>query len=197
MNSVKICTSCNIQHPKTTDYFYRKTIKNKLKSGEIAIYYSFRSICKSCYDAKTQLNRKRKRCEEMGCEIDNYRKYWKQQYSETRTIDIEAKSKLNQNQYSWYRQLKRNGVINNVEEYINRISNGLGYKEMGEKKRKSIEHHRQYRREYYREYNKNLPNSLIANLYLKAKVSEIPNEIIETTRLLIQLKRLLKSNHSN
>ena len=80
----KICTCCKKQYPKTEEYFFKKITKQQNKSG-LGIYYSFRAICKNCNNKKGELNRIKKRCEEMNCDVLDYRENWKKQYSETRT----------------------------------------------------------------------------------------------------------------
>ena len=90
MNNIKKCTSCKLELPKTKEYFFAKVVKQQNKSG-LAIYHSFRAICKSCHNKKGEENRIKKRCKEMNCDISNYRENWKKKYSETRTkykIDI-------------------------------------------------------------------------------------------------------------
>lgn len=55
----KQCTCCKLEFPKTTDYFFAKIIKQQNKKG-LAVYHSFRSICKSCNNKKTEANRIKK-----------------------------------------------------------------------------------------------------------------------------------------
>ena len=69
---LKKCTNCCKEFPKTKDYFFKKTIKQQNKNG-LAIYYSFRSICKNCSTKKTESNRIKKRCKEMNCSVAEYK----------------------------------------------------------------------------------------------------------------------------
>jgi hypothetical protein len=85
---LKKCTCCDLEFPKTNKYFFAKVWKQQTKKG-ISIYHSFRAICKSCNNKKTQANRIKKRCLEMNCDVSDYRENWKKQYSKTRTKDID------------------------------------------------------------------------------------------------------------
>jgi hypothetical protein len=135
---MKTCTNCKIEFPKTKDYFFVKIIKQQNKSG-LAIYNSFRSICKKCHGKKGEENRIKKRCLEMDCNISKYRENWKKQYSKTRIkydlINFKTKSKY---------------------------------------------------------HSKELTDYYIANRF-RLKMKEIPKEMIQTKRLIIQLKRELKT----
>tara|TARA_B100002049_G_scaffold42555_1_gene29020 strand:- start:9956 stop:10381 length:426 start_codon:yes stop_codon:yes gene_type:complete len=81
----KKCGKCNLSYPKTKEFFYIKKIKQENAKGELKIYNSFRSFCKSCLIKTGELNRIKKRCIELECDISEYRQKWKDQYSKTRT----------------------------------------------------------------------------------------------------------------
>jgi hypothetical protein len=192
MYETKICTCCNLEFEKTEKYFYKKIIKQQNKNG-IGVYYSFRSICKVCYDKKGNDNRIKKRCKEMSCDFLDYRLNWKKQYSKTRTIDLLAKEKLTEGQYNVYKTKIKKQIISNIEEY---------YKNVFKNK-----HSKPWMRKYdygnvdfipKEKLNKsgivNLTDAYIA-LTLKAKVKDVPKEILQTKRLIIQLKREL--NYGN
>lgn len=175
----KICTCCNLEFPKTEDYFFvRKKYKN-----------SFRSICKSCNNKKTEANRIKKRCKEMNCDISDYRENWKKQYSETRTFAKEIIHLPKGVQSVIRKKIKDGYVFTNYEQY--RIDC-----------RKNLS---QVRRKY--DYGNvdfvlkeklsksgivNLTDGYIA-LTLKEKVKQVPKEMIEFKRLTIQLKRELEN----
>lgn len=183
---LKKCTCCDLEFPKTEDYFFKKVIKQQNKNGA-AIYHSFRSICKSCNNKKSEANRIKKRCKEMNCDVSDYRENWKKQYSETRTIDIEAKKTLTNGSYNHFIKNKKN----TLKDYLFSVENKIGYKEMGIKKQKPIEHHKKYKKEYYKKDRTKLKDAYIANNILGFKINEVPKEIIETKRLIIQLKKEL------
>ena len=129
----KICSCCKKKFPKTKEYFFAKVTKQQNKIG-LAIYHSFREICKSCNNKKTEANRIKKRCKEMDCDVSDYKENWKKQYSETRT---KYKIETTKSKY----------------------------------------------------HSKNLTDTYIKQLY---RSIEVPREMIETKRLLIELKRTLK-----
>jgi hypothetical protein len=133
---MKTCGTCNKEFPKTTEYFFKKTIKQKLSNGEIAIYNSFRSDCIKCHGKKGHKRKVEKRCLELKCSVSEYRTNWKKQYSNTRT--------------------KHN------------IPKGMPI----------MTYH-----------SINVTDIYVANS-LKKKLSELPKEVIETTRLIIKLKRI-------
>jgi hypothetical protein len=189
-DNFKKCTSCNLEFPKTKDYFFARVIKQQNKSG-LAIYHSFKSICKSCNNIKSEENRIKKRCKEMNCDISDYRENWKKQYSETRTL-VKEISHLPKGVKSIIRKKIKNGYIfTNYEQYkidcrknISQVMRKYDYGDVDfvpkEKRDKTG--------------IVNLTDAYIA-LTLKAKVNEVPKEVIETKRLIIQLKRELKSNN--
>ena len=131
----KICSCCKKKFPKTKEYFFAKVIKQQNKSG-LAIYHSFRAICKRCNNKKTEANRIKKRCKEMDCDVSDYKENWKKQYSETRT---KYKIETTKSKY----------------------------------------------------HSKNLTDTYIKQLY---RSIEVPREMIETKRLLIELKRTLQKH---
>lgn len=189
----KICTSCITELPKTKEYFFTKKYKQKLATGEIKKYECLRSVCKKCHSIKTEEFRVKKRCEEMNCEISEYRINWKKQYSETRTKDLEARKMLKIGEYGHFKRLLKKSEVNNLKDYLFRIENKIGYKSMWDLKRKPKEHHLKYKRDYYRIDRLKLKKAMIANNYLGLKVNQVSDEIIETKRLLIQIKREIKN----
>ena len=182
----KTCTSCKKELPKTEDNFFIKITKQQNKSG-LAIYRSFRSICKSCNNKKTEENRVKKRCKEMGCNISEYRKKWKEQYTETRTHFKEFK------EYS----LDTRKRMFKYKEEGNDVSTYKKYKELGKLKISKIRRKYDYGNIDFVPKNtqtgiKHLTDGYIA-LTLKQRVKEVPKELIEFKRLTIQLKRELKT----
>jgi cytochrome c553 len=81
---MKVCGTCKTEFPKTEEYFFKKTTKQQNKSG-FAVYYSFRSDCIKCHGKKGMTLKIKKRCQEMNCDVSDYRENWKKQYSKTRT----------------------------------------------------------------------------------------------------------------
>jgi hypothetical protein len=187
---VKTCGECNKDFPKTKDYIFVKVIKQKNKSG-FATYYSFRSTCKTCHGKKGNERRVKKRCKELDCNISNYRKNWKKQFSETRTIDMQAKKKLTRGQYSHYRRMVLKGVASNVEEYRKEVFKNKNSKPWLRK----FDYEGKVFLTAKERVNKNnsmkidnLTDIYITNM-LGLKKGEVPNELIETKRLIIKIKR--------
>lgn len=82
---MKICGTCKESFPKTSEFFFKRVIKQKLSNGEIAIYNCFRSDCITCYGKKGSKRKVDKRCKDLKCNISEYQQKWKEQYSKTRT----------------------------------------------------------------------------------------------------------------
>lgn len=80
----KKCKSCNLEFPKTKDYFFITSKKQQNKSG-LAIYKVYKSVCKKCHGKQGNEIRIKNRCLEMNCNVSEYRDNWKKQYSKTRT----------------------------------------------------------------------------------------------------------------
>ena len=183
---LKKCTCCNLEFPKTEDYFFAKVIKQQNKSG-LAIYHSFRAICKRCNNKKTEANRIKKRCKEMNCDVSDYRENWKKQYSETRTL-VKEISNLPKGVQSVIRKKIKDGyVFSNYEQY--RID---CRKNVSQVKRKYEYGNIDFVPKGIQTGIKYLTDGYIA-LTLKAKVKEVPKEMIEFKRLTIQLKRELEN----
>lgn len=193
---LKTCCTCEKEFPKTTDYFFKKTIKQKNKSG-VATYYSFRSDCKTCHGKKGSKRRIKNRCLELECDVSKYREHWKKQYSETRTIDTEAKNKLTKGQYNVYKKMLKDGVVNTLEDYKSKVYKNKHSKPWLRKNHYSgkvflSEEERQ--RKNNENKIKNISDAYIVN-YLGFKIADVPKEIIEQKRLIIKLKRI--TNQTN
>lgn len=190
--NIKKCNCCKLEFPKNEAYFFKKIIKQQNKNG-LAVYYSFRSTCKSCHNKKGESNRIKKRCKEMGCSISEYRQFWKKQYSETRTL-IKEISHL------------PNGVQGVIRK---KIKNGYTFTTYNQYKLDCTENRSKSSRKY--DYGdcrivpkKILNRSGIINLTdayiamrLNQKVKDVPKEMIELKRLTIQLKRELENLKTN
>jgi len=187
---LKMCGTCGKEFPKTKDYFFERTIKQKNKSG-YAEYKSFKSDCKKCHGKKGNQRRVEKRCEELNCSTSEYRANWKKQYSETRTIDKSAKKELSKGQYRVYLQKLSDGIVSNVDEYRQEVFKNRHSKPWSRKfdyggkvfltLKERLNKSHSIRRD-------NLTDTYILNA-LGFKKGELPNEVIETKRLIIKLKR--------
>ena len=191
----KKCYGCSLVFPRTDEYFFKKKITNQLKN-RIAVYWSWRSLCKTCHGKKGNDLRVKKRCIELNCETHDYRKMWKAQFTATRSKDLEAKkilSKICKTKYQQFllRLSKDNSLT--LDEYIKNVESNSYRLEMYKNKTKSKEHHRLYRNEYYKKDRLKLKDAYVCNNVLGLKVNEVPEEIIEMTRLLVELKREIKN----
>ena len=183
---LKKCTCCNLEFPKTEEYFFAKVIKQQNKSG-LAIYHSFRAICKRCNNKKTEANRIKKRCKEMNCDVSDYRENWKKQYSETRTFVKEISHLPKGVQSVIRKKIKDRYVFTNYQQY--RID---CRKNVSQVKRKYEYGNIDFVPKGIQTGIKYLTDGYIA-LTLKAKLKEVPKEMIEFKRLTIQLKRELEN----
>ena len=188
---MKKCNTCGIEYPKTTEYYYRKKIKQKLADGSIAIYDSYRSDCKTCCNKKNEDRRIKKRCEEMNCDISEYRKKWKEQYSRTRTKCQKISHLPRSIRASILKKIKKGYVFTTYEQYkidcrsnISKARRKYDYGEVcfvskEDKSKSGIV---------------NLTDSYVA-MSMRIPVDEAPKELIEVKRNILKLKRELKNNN--
>jgi len=198
----KICTKCNSEYPKTTDYFFKKVIKQKLASGKLAVYNSFRSVCKKCHGKQGNNRRIKKRCKELNCKIEDYRENWKNQYTNTRTVDLEARSNLTESEYSNYIKFVRSVKVSSCSEYLIYVEKSkvernerLRNEVLSKQKYFTNEDKRLALRMYANNEKERLTDAYIANHLFKSKIEDLEPEIIETKRNIIKLKRELKKHN--
>ena len=183
----KICGQCNKELPKTEEYFFKRIISQTLKTGEIKTYYSFKSQCKKCHSSQGDEIRIKKRCKEMNCNISDYTENWKKQYSNTRTLFKEINDAPLKNKTTVHNKIRKGYVYTTYEQYRTDCKKTYS----------------QIRRKY--DYGDldfvpkgtqtgfiHLSDAYVSNT-LGFKINEIPKEIIETKRLIIQLRRELKT----
>ena len=187
----KKCCACRKEFPKTTEYFFTRKIKQFNAKGELKIYDSFRSDCNKCRANKADIRRVKKRCKEMGCDVSEYREKWKEQYSKTRIKNPDLRNEgLNYQVANNISEWQKEGyVFTTYEQYRLDIR-----KKYSKSKRKYdygdvdfIPKDKANRRGII-----NITDAYIA-LMLGYPVSEVPKDIIETKRLIIKLKRELKT----
>lgn len=187
----KICIVCKNEYPKTLDYFYNRTIKQKLASGQIAEYKTFKSQCKKCHKIDTEKRRIKKRCNELSCDINEYRKKWKEQYSITRTKHPEIKH-------------LPAGVKNTLRKWIDNGYKFTTYEQFRlDCKKNTSKARRKYnygdvdfvpKKTRNRSGIINLTDSYIAYT-LRVSVKDISKELIEQKRLILKLKREIKTTN--
>ncbi len=138
---------------------------------------------------QSEANRIEKRSIEMNCNSSYYTENWKKQYSETRTLDSEAKQRLTPGQYNHYLKLRKKNEVKDYIDYLYRIEAKKRTSSKNTIKITSYKYKQKYRNDYYIKDRKILKDSYIANNILGFKVNEVPKEIIETKRLIIKLKK--------
>jgi len=186
-DNFKKCTCCNLEFPKTKDYFL---LKPKRKNYKWKVYEIYRSQCKKCTYKNTNEKRILKKCNELLIKRDEWDD-WKRkdklkkpifQFKDDRLKDFNRPLRAR-----ILRKIREeNYIFTTVENY---------YKECLENKSNA------QRKYSYSTVGKlssdiianEMPDYYIANR-LKMPTSEIPKEIIETKRLLLKLKRTLKTN---
>jgi hypothetical protein len=192
----KICTKCNVEYPKTNEFFHNKIIKPSKKLRLINTCYSLRSICKNCWAEYIKGYKHKQRAKQLNITVKEYKK-------NMNNIFIQAIKKSN----TKYTSYNRNGLSNNEILRNNKIIK-MGY---------SIENYQNewvlLNRKNKRKYNyegipldRNLTSeekikirrevlqkSVIAN-YKRIPVNEISEDLYKASKNLIILKRKLK-NH--
>jgi len=199
----KICIRCKKELPKTLEYFFKRIIKQKLSDGSIVEYPTFRSYCKICNAEKGEERRKAKRCKELNCKVEDYRENWKAQYTNTRTIDLEARNNLTKGEYSNYIYFIRHGYVSNYKEYLIHVEKSkvernerLRNEVLSKQKYFTKEDKRGALRMYANNEKDRLTDSYIAHHLFKSKIGDLTPEIIETKRNIIKLKRELRKKHN-
>lgn len=188
----RVCITCKQELPSTPDYFYRRVIKQKLVDGSIAEYHTIRSQCKKCHIKKCDERRIVKRCAEMGCDIKDYRDNWKKQYSRTRTKYPEIKHLPKSVQYTLKKWLDDGYKFITYEQY--RI----------DVRKKTSKASRKYDYGTDEFLTQKQRNGMAEKVITKSRVSlrfgiptkDLPDEIYETAKLNIQIKRALKKGES-
>ena len=180
----KKCTCCNLEFPKTEEYFL---LKPKRKNYKWTVREIYRANCKNCWYKKTAEQRISKRCKEIGIERDKWEE-WKRETMLKKPIFQFKDERLKEFDRPLRRRIlkkirEENYVFTTIENY---------YKDCAKNRSKS-------QRIY--EYTEpilnskiignTMPDYYIANRLGKS-IKELPKEIIETKRLIIQLKRELK-----
>jgi hypothetical protein len=184
---LKKCTCCNLELPKTEEYFL---LKPKRKNYKWKVNEIYRSNCKKCWYQKTSEQRIIKKCNELGIERFEWDE-WKRknmlknpifQFKDERLKDFKRPLRA--------RILKKireeNYVFTTIENY---------YKECTENRSQARRIYDYKQKVLNSEIIKNeMPDYYIANR-LKKPINELPKEIIETKRLLLKIKRELKNKN--
>ena len=166
----KICVACNLEFPATTEFWHI------LKQGK----YGLRGKCKKCACEEERERRKSpERKEKHRINMAKWKKNNPEKVLESsrKTYKINAeKRKQEAKERYWRRKSEQE-----KQHYYLRST-------------KSREENRAHLRELYRSYRIELRNSYVA-CTMRMSVKDVTPEIIETKRLIIQLKRELKNNN--
>jgi len=190
MEEKKICCTCKKEFPKNKDFFFYKKDSYKLASGERVIFYKITSDCKKCHGQKRTKRLRLERCKELGCT--------EKEYKQT-VIKIIAEKKLK------YKFLK-NISASNRQHIINAIDRGyiwVSKAQWDEDVKTNIIQASINRRKFdygnkpelttkdkNKAARKAITKACVANRF-RIPVKELPNEIYETYRNIILLKREL------
>lgn len=183
---MKTCTNCKIEFPKTLEYFL---LKPKRKDCKWKINEIYRSNCKKCWYQKTSEQRILKRCNELKIERHHWDN-WKIQNMLKNPIFQFKDERLKEFKRPLRARIlkkiqKENYVFTTIENY---------YKECTENKSQA---QRIYDYNHKGKISKELIKEVLPDYYIAARmgkhIKEVPKEIIETKRLILQLKRELKT----
>lgn len=187
----KVCGRCKKEFPKTREHFYTKKYKQKLVDGTYSRYTCLRSVCKKCNTAQKVEKSRAKRCEELGCTLNEYESIYRRQQRTSRMkypelIDIPEPKRVG------IRRWIENGyAFTTVEQY-----------ELDWRKQRSRD-----RRKYdYGDVDfvtsklsndmqiKNLTRGRLA-LGTNFSAKDMPEEVYQLKKTIILLKRELKNNN--
>jgi len=182
----KTCTCCKKEYPKTEEYFLLKPIR---KNYKWIVHEIFRSNCKKCTYKKSNENRIKKRCIELGIEIKDWDNFKKESLLNNPILQLKNEKLKGLKRSLRARILRKereeNYVFTTLEDYYKKCSENISKAQ------------RKYKYNTNSKINNNiiresLPDYYIANRLGKS-LKDLPKEIIETKRLLITLKRELKN----
>lgn len=184
----KKCNKCEKVYPKTLDYFFQQKTRQKNKNG-ISIYYGFKHICKKCHSENTKISRQKARCKELNCDLKDYEKRRWEEYSKKRIKYPEINHLPTNVRTTLRRWIDKGYIFTTYEQYKLdcSLNISLNRRKYTYDKTKIVDKKLQNRSQII-----NLTDAYIAYT-MGFKVSEVPKEIIETKRLLIKLKRELKT----
>lgn len=193
--NTKVCGTCKKEFPKTDEFFFKRIIRDKNKRGDIVEYNSFKSDCKSCHADKGNKRRVKKRCEEMGCHVKDYKVNWIEQMRM-------AKAK-----YPEIMHLPE-GVRKTIRKWIDNGYNFTTYEQYKVDCKKSMQERALKRRKYNYEKKGTLSdkdrNDMAHQMIAKSRValvlglptSELPDSIYRVVKTNLQIKRELGLTHS-
>lgn len=186
----KACGRCKVEYPKTTEYFFRKIYKQKMANGEIKEYKSLRYLCKKCHGQDGEDRRRLKICKQNGWDIKDYNKNYrnkiafnKLKYKELDGIKRSTRGHIRRKIDNGYVFTGMDNYIKDIE--INRRKNALKMRKY------DYGHENKLTQKERNDKSKEiLLDSFVCNR-IKKKLGEVPQEIIQTQRLIIKLRQEL------
>lgn len=189
MENYKKCGNCKKEFPKTLEYFFNKTYKQKNSKGIVKNYNSLRSTCKKCHSIIQTKKNRDKRCKELNCTIDEYKEKWIEQMSFSKLKYKYLKDVRATRKHSIIKKIDNGYIFTTIEQYDKdcRINKSIA------------------RRKYHYQSNEVLTqkekndkrktillDSVVCNM-LGYKKGELPKEIIETKRLIFKINQEIKT----
>ncbi len=193
MKIKKTCGDCGNSFPKTEEFFFKRIIKQELVKGNVVEYNSFKSDCKKCFALKAKKRRVKKLCEKYNCNVEELPQ---------KRIESISFSRLKYKSLKDVRKSRRHSIRNKIDDGYNFTT--IEQYEKDCKKNVRIAR-RKY--DYGLPFDSNIPQKIsnrsgiinLTNSYVAAtlghKVDELPKDLIENRKLIIQLKRL--TNQTN
>jgi hypothetical protein len=200
----KTCGLCKKEFPRTEDYFFIKVIRQKLAGGEIAIYYSFRSDCKKCHGLKGKKRKHKHKSLEHNCTVEEYAQKAKligniRRWEGKRKYHFLDDLPISNIKKEWIKQIIRQGYSFTTYEQL--LADRKEYRKSVMDKKRKIPLPKGFYRlkdipDKERKYliNRRLTEGRLAN-WLGFKVGELPKEVIETKRLIVELRRIINNNN--
>jgi hypothetical protein len=182
----KTCTSCKLDLPKTKDYFL---LKSKRKNYKWEIKEIYRSNCKKCWYEKTAEQRILKRCKELNINREDWDIFKKENILKNPIFKLKDERLKGLNRPLRARILRKiredNYIFTTIENY---------YEECSENKSNC---QRIYNYNTKSKLTKEIIKETLPDYYVSAtmgkSVKQVPKEFIDTKRLIIKLKRELKT----
>ena len=195
----KECGNCKKELPRSREFFFTKVYKNKMPDGSIKKHTTLRSACKKCHSILTTEKKRRKRCEELNCTLDEYESIWRKQTADSLQkynwiddlgFDITHRRTL-------IRYLLNGYVFTTVDDYYKereRVKKETFAKKRKFKIPKKYDYLYQMPKNLRNEYqNKDMSDARMAN-WLGLKLADADPEMIKTKRLLVEINRYIKEN---
>jgi hypothetical protein len=170
---LKTCIDCKIEYPKTLEYFH--------KNGKGLISY-----CKKCNIKRIKEYRIKNPNHAKKTSFNYYQNNKEIIINKIKEYRINNKEKLNVKKKETSKKYRKN----------NRETIKEKAKKYRENNKEKAKEYRENNKEKFKQYHKNMCENL-TDYYIKVRLKktkeDIPNEIIETKRLTLQLKRELKT----